>query len=149
MPRPVQLERGFRALSWRQRAVVAHALVLLPLVTLGVQAAGYRRAAGWLRQDARSRPARHDAAAARELARLVWAASLRSPVACTCLSRALVLCHLLRRQGLDARLCFGVARPDGGLAAHAWVEHHGEPLPGLEADGQSFAALAPAPGNNG
>jgi hypothetical protein len=125
------------------------AFVILPVVTLGVQATGYRRVAGWLLQEARSRPARQDAAAAQDLARLVRAASLRSPVASTCLSRALVLCHLLRRQGLDARLCFGVARPHGGFAAHAWVEHDGEPLSGLEADGQAFAPLVSAPGNNG
>ena len=39
-----------------------------------------------------------------------------------CLPRALATQAMLRRRGIASRLCLGVAREDGVLAAHAWVE---------------------------
>jgi hypothetical protein len=66
---------------------------------------------------------RTDLAAAHSLARIVRGAANRNPFHPDCLTRALVLCRLLRRQGLAAGLRIGVAKPDGHFAAHAWVEH--------------------------
>jgi hypothetical protein len=43
-----------------------------------------------------------------------------------CLTKALVLSALLARRGIAATLVIGV-RPDP-FAAHAWVEHDGQPL---------------------
>jgi len=62
---------------------------------------------------------------AQAVARLVDAAARWNPVPATCLVRSLVLCNMLQRLGLDARLHMGVAQPDGNVEAHAWVEHHG------------------------
>lgn len=39
-----------------------------------------------------------------------------------CLPRALAAQAMLRRRGIASRLCLGVARHSGELAAHAWVE---------------------------
>jgi hypothetical protein len=39
-----------------------------------------------------------------------------------CLPRALAAHAMLRRRGIASRLCLGVARDGGKLAAHAWVE---------------------------
>jgi Transglutaminase-like superfamily len=39
-----------------------------------------------------------------------------------CLPRALAAHAMLRRRGIVSRLCLGVARDGGELAAHAWVE---------------------------
>ncbi len=44
-----------------------------------------------------------------------------------CLRRSLVTLRLLARRGIPARLVIGArTRPD--FLAHAWVEHHGEPV---------------------
>ena len=47
-----------------------------------------------------------------------------------CLRHSLVLCAMLRRRGMQARLCIGVERLGDGLAAHAWVD-----VPGMDRDG--------------
>ena len=68
---------------------------------------------------------------------LVWAiraVAARVPRA-TCLTQALAASVLLRRHGHEATLRLGVARVEGGLSAHAWVESGGrtvigEPTPG-------------------
>lgn len=39
-----------------------------------------------------------------------------------CLPRALAAHAMLRRRGIASRLCLGVARNGGELAAHAWIE---------------------------
>jgi hypothetical protein len=52
-----------------------------------------------------------------------------------------VLCRLLRRQGLPATLRIGVAKPDGRLAAHAWVEHGGVALDDSQDVARRFAAF--------
>jgi hypothetical protein len=44
-----------------------------------------------------------------------------------CLNRSLVVLGLLARRGIDTRLVIA-ARPQGGFAAHAWVELDGRAL---------------------
>lgn len=39
-----------------------------------------------------------------------------------CLPRALAAHAMLRRRGIASRLCLGVARDQGEIAAHAWIE---------------------------
>ena len=58
-----------------------------------------------------------------------------------CLPRALAAHAMLRRRGVASRLCLGVARDGGALAAHAWVEIGAHKIVGAaEADG--FTRLA-------
>jgi hypothetical protein len=58
-----------------------------------------------------------------------------------CLPRALAAHAMLRRRGIASRLCLGVAREGGELAAHAWVEiGNNKVVGGTEADG--FTRLA-------
>jgi hypothetical protein len=58
-----------------------------------------------------------------------------------CLPRALAAHAMLRRRGIASRLCLGVAREGGELAAHAWVEiGNNKIVGGTEADG--FTRLA-------
>jgi hypothetical protein len=45
----------------------------------------------------------------------------------TCLTRSVVLYHLLRRSGVPVELCIGVRRDDQEFAAHAWLEREGRP----------------------
>lgn len=49
------------------------------------------------------------------------------PTDSRCLVRSLVLTRLLARRGLSSSLVIGV-RTEPEFAAHAWVEHAGEPL---------------------
>jgi hypothetical protein len=56
------------------------------------------------------------------LVRLVEVAGRYATSNPTCLKQALVLSWLLRRRGVATSLHIGVARRDGRLAAHAWLE---------------------------
>jgi hypothetical protein len=52
--------------------------------------------------------------------------------------RSLVLTRLLAARGIEATLVIG-ARTDPEFLAHAWVEHHGEPV--LSPGDGTFARL--------
>jgi hypothetical protein len=76
---------------------------------------------------------------------LLGVARRYSPVRTTCLKEALVLARAMRAEGLDAAVRIGVARRDGGLRAHAWVEHHGQVVFGAAETGV-YTVLAAASG---
>lgn len=57
------------------------------------------------------------------LAAAVADASRRCRPCPTCLAQSLVLAGLFARRGLDAALVLGVAKCEGRLVGHAWVEH--------------------------
>ena len=77
------------------------------------------------------------------IGRLLEVARRYSPLPSTCLKDALVLARLLRAEGIDAAVKIGVVRGDGGLRAHAWVDHRGAPL-FQSADGGTYTALLAA-----
>lgn len=134
----------FLRLTREEQRLVVRALLWLPLISLGLRLFGYGRVQGFLaRKDAEPRSMTDAAARARSAARLVAAAARRSPTRPTCLPTALTLQWLLRRQGIATDLRLGVRRREGKIEAHAWVEHQGEPLAGLE-DGTAFAPLEDA-----
>jgi hypothetical protein len=116
-------------------------MVLLPAAALGLRILGFRRTRALLLPGSSAPEARRDLPRAQTAARIVHGAAPWSPLRANCLPRALVLGHLLRRQGLEAELCLGAAKPGGAFAAHAWVEHDGVAL--AEADDTTirFAAL--------
>ncbi len=58
-----------------------------------------------------------------------------------CLPRALAAHSMLRRRGIASRLCLGVARNDGNVSAHAWIEVGERKLVGGEEAGR-FTPLA-------
>lgn len=58
-----------------------------------------------------------------------------------CLPRALAAHAMLRRRGIAGRLCLGVARENGAVAAHAWVEIGKEKVIG-GAEAERFTRLA-------
>ncbi len=120
--------RAFRSLSWTERSVLVRTLVLLPAATAGVRLLGYRRTQAWLVPGPTSRHLQADLPSALSFARIVNGAAPWSPLPANCLPRALVLCRLLCRRGLQAELRLGVGKPGGEFAAHAWVEHAGVAL---------------------
>jgi hypothetical protein len=58
-----------------------------------------------------------------------------------CLPRALAAHAMLRRRGIASRLCLGVARQDGAVTAHAWIEIGKHRIDG-ETGAEGFTRLA-------
>ena len=110
-------------LGWRLRATAA-VMVVPPLLYM----VSFSRLAGWL---GRGRPGRivqelDDVSLARWVDRLLR--NLPGPWQRTCLKRAAVLYHLLRRAGRPVELWIGVHKSGATpLGAHAWLVRAGEP----------------------
>lgn len=141
--------------SWRHRTDLALALVLLPVVAVGLRRRGYRWTADRLaagRTDL-APPDRggpdDQLAMALDVAFVVRQAGRLAPDA-TCLRQALVVHHLLARRGVPSRIRIGVRPgPASGLAFHAWVEVDGRPVSEPPDAVAGFVALndgAPPPG---
>lgn len=119
--------------------MLVRTLVLLPLTVGSLRVLGFRRAQALMIPAGSSTRLRTDLPAAQVLARIVHGAAPWSALPANCLPRALVLCRLLRRQGLQAELRLGVGKPEGEFAAHAWVEHDGHALAEPESSTRTFA----------
>jgi len=124
----------FQRLSWRERRLLAQALLLLPLCSLALWRSGFRR---WQSALARLAPvdkpssANHDETLLRRAqitARMVRAAAMHGFYHASCLPQSLVLWWLLRRQGIGSYLCIGARKNAARLDAHAWVEFAGVAL---------------------
>lgn len=120
-------ERRLLLRAWWQLLLVDVALRFLPLTRMLPRGA--------------ARSARTRGVPPERIAWLVGVARRYSPVRTTCLKEALVLVRLLRGEGVEAAVRFGVARGDDGLRAHAWVEHRGRIVFGAAETG-TYAALA-------
>ena len=110
-------------LGWRLRATAA-VVVVPPLLYV----VSFSRLAGWLGGGGRGRPAEglDDMSLARWVDRLLR--RLPGPWHRTCLKRAAVLYHLLRRAGRPVELWIGVHRSGATpVGAHAWLVRAGEP----------------------
>lgn len=128
------------ALTGAERATLVRAWLLLPLTRAYLRFGSVPEAQLWLeRQLVRSKAG--IGLAPERVAWLVGVASRWQPVAIRCLPRSLVLQQLLRRDAHDAALCFGVAREESNLMAHAWVEVDGVPLAEPESLTGRFAGL--------
>jgi hypothetical protein len=135
--------QAFWSLSWAERSILARTLVLLPITVASLRLLGFRRTQTLFLPA--SAPSRTDQPLADSFARIVHGAAPWSPLPANCLPRALVLCRLLRRRGLQAELRLGVGKPEGEFAAHAWVEHAGRALAEPESNGRRFAPLSEPP----
>jgi hypothetical protein len=135
--------QAFWSLSWAERWVLARTLILLPITVASLRLLGFRRTQTLFLPA--SAPSRTDQPLADSFARIVHGAAPWSPLPANCLPRALVLCRLLRRRGLQAELRLGVGKPEGEFAAHAWVEHAGRALAEPESNGRRFAPLSEPP----
>jgi len=141
MARLIRSLRAFRELSWAQRGLLAQAWLLLPLTAIGLRVLGFRLVQAALHRTEGATDRRDDLTEAQAVARIVRGAALWSPLHASCLTRSLVLCRLLHRQGLAAELRIGVNKPGGRFEAHAWVEHEGVPLNESQDMERRFAAF--------
>jgi len=108
-------------LRWRVRATAA-VLVVPPLLYL----VSFSRLAAWLERAGSLTPMLDDAVLARWVDRLLR--RLPGPWHRTCLKRAAVLFHLLRRAGRPVELWIGVQKTAASpLEAHAWLVWDGKP----------------------
>ncbi|HTQ82957.1 MAG TPA: lasso peptide biosynthesis B2 protein [Pseudolabrys sp.] len=108
-------------LETRRRIYLREAAVTLMLARLAVRLVSPARLFAWA-----NRPPRQIRRFAADEARWVsWAVeslAARPWIDALCLPRALATHAMLRRRGIASRLCLGVARDNGEIAAHAWVE---------------------------
>ncbi len=118
--------RKFRRLPREEKAALLAAFLLLPVVRAGLAALGLRRVESLMGRGARARRQPEPGEAmflARRTARLVAVAAHYAGGAC--LARSVVLCLLLERRGIPARLRIGVRKQGAEFQAHAWVEAAG------------------------
>jgi hypothetical protein len=121
----------FSALARGERRLLIDAFFLLPAIHLGLRLLGYSRllqvieTLAPLRATASGVAGQDPLMRARKIARIVAIAAARGAYKATCLRRSLALLWLLRREGIESTIRFGVRTSGGRLEAHAWVECHG------------------------
>ncbi|HUF32081.1 MAG TPA: lasso peptide biosynthesis B2 protein [Acidimicrobiales bacterium] len=118
------------------RAAVVEAAVLLTVAKVAVAVVPFRLLRRVLGQHS---PAGDETfgplpPAAWRCGRAVEAAARRLPFATACLPRAIAGQLMLRRRGLAGTVVFGLARQDGALLNHAWLEHEGAAVLGHQHD---------------
>ena len=123
--------RRFRALPKRPRSLFLRAVVLLPLVSLSLKLRGLAATQRWL-EKARAKRTSADkmeaAQTALEVVRAVGAAVRHGLGHPTCLEQSLMMCWLLRREGIASQLRIGVRKDGERFEAHAWVECEGKAI---------------------
>lgn len=122
--------RRFMALPRHERGLLLRARIQLTLTGVVLRIGGLRRASRLVDRlnPQPTEPPQLDTQSARvqRTVELVAAASRLGPEG-TCLTRSLVVCGLLRRQGIASTLRMGVRREED-VEGHAWVEVAGEPI---------------------
>jgi len=139
----------FLRLSQSERWLLFQAFLLVPLTSLALRLLGFKRLHAALAHltpmDETFVTSEPDALAkARAITRIVQAAAWHGLFHANCLQRSLALWWLLRRQGIEANLQFGVRKLARKFEAHAWVEHEGVVLNDSGDVGERFVAFAGA-----
>lgn len=123
--------RGVRSLSVADWLTLVESLVLAVGIETALRVASFScvlRSLGAAPGRNASGPVTANPASGELYARLrrfVAVAYRILPLPLTCLRESLVLCALLNRRGVGARLCLGVRKDGSSIAAHAWVECDG------------------------
>ncbi|MBI4588185.1 MAG: lasso peptide biosynthesis B2 protein [Candidatus Rokubacteria bacterium] len=121
-----------------ERVILVQAWGLFVLVEVALRILSFTRLLTLSDTLFLKRRGRADAVPVPSLPRLAWLVEVAGryvPVNATCLKQALVLSWILGRRGIATTLRIGVARPEGILEAHAWLERQGEAIGGLTGDG--------------
>lgn len=131
--------------------ILLRALLILPLIGLGLRLLGLRRLQNLLARLPSKQPDKFPKLAVSDLAqvhtRLVQSAAQHGLYRATCLRRSLALWWLLRAQGIETHLRLGVNSGDRGFEAHAWVELEGQPLNDAQDVRQHFSPFNQAIGS--
>jgi Transglutaminase-like superfamily len=123
-----------------RRVYLREAAVMLVMAKLAVRVVPPARLFAWANRS----PRRLNRFANDEASWVSWAieyVGAQPWMNALCLPRALAAHAMLRRRGIAGRLCLGVARENGAVAAHAWVEIGEEKVIG-GAEAERFTRLA-------
>ncbi len=120
----------FAALASPEQRLVVSSVLLVGATRVGLTVLPFRRLEPILAKLAQAVPGYSVADGAEE--KLAWsvAAVSRYIPHATCLTQALALKVLLARHGHPSEVRIGVAKQDGQLKAHAWLERNGRILIG-------------------
>jgi Transglutaminase-like superfamily len=120
----MNLRRRLSRLTPTDVVLLTRALFVLVAFRLALSLLPWHRLVPFTTRPPRFVVSRHGAG------RLEWAVRWASRLVprTTCLTEALALNHLLRRDGQAGALRIGVANDGGRFAAHAWVELNGTTL---------------------
>ena len=133
--------RRVRRRSPAERRAVVRALGVTALMWLGVRTVSIRRIVRWTEvASGRPRTMSDD-----EETRVLWAVAAvnrRLDPARPCLTQALAARYLLSRGGVPSVLQIGVARDEGELQAHAWLERDGVVIIGGEQSPARYRRLS-------
>jgi hypothetical protein len=124
------LRRYLRLTSFERRIVV-QSFAGLVLTRAGLRVVGFglwKRVAAALASSLGDADGENSRAVSAAVVKMHAAAERRLFFKPSCLEHALVLCWLLRRQGIAAELRVGGRKEQGRFEAHAWVEAGGAPL---------------------
>ena len=136
-------------LSGQEHRILLQALLLLPMIALGLRLSGLQRIravlAGHkaLAETEAEAEVEHALARATSVARLVAVAARHGPYKAKCLPVALTLAWLLQRRGMSTDLRLGVRKAAARLEAHAWIEYRGIPLIDTAEVLERFTAFEP------
>lgn len=120
--------RTFRSLPVSEQRCYLSALLLLPLVDIGLRLCSWQRCQRWAERWVQRGAASANAStfpSPRRIAWLVEQAARHCPWPATCLRRSLLLWAFLLRSGVASELRLGFRNPGGQFEAHAWVEWDG------------------------
>lgn len=117
---------SFIRLSFSEKVLLIQALILLPLVHLSLKLTGMKYTEKMLNSLSFTRENQEDQknhlAIVIMTAKMVRIASHYQKFA-TCLRQSLVLWYLLKKQGINTKLCIGVRKEKDKFEAHAWLEY--------------------------
>ena len=116
-------------LSPGERAVLVQAWGLFLLVELALRILPFTRLLSLSNKVFLNRKSEAALGLVASLPRLAWLVEIAgryTPVTATCLKKALVLSWLLERKGTQTEVRIGVAREEGRLKAHAWLDYDGQ-----------------------
>jgi hypothetical protein len=134
-----------RTFSWNEWKILARAWVLLLVIDWGLRLVPFRRVKSLVNLQGASTEVAHANDVLGTIQRsqkLVDVAARNHLYPMRCLRQALVLQRMLGQQGIATELRFGVQKDSGGLNAHAWLEHKGQPIGEPQSIALRFAPLA-------
>lgn len=124
----MRLLRKFRSLNPRERRLLLRTGLVVAFSRFALCALPF----GWLKDYLARRAMDHPVPQDVSVAHIVWA--VRTTAAyiphASCLTQALAAKYQLDRSGRPSQIHIGVARENGGLLAHAWLECEGETVLG-------------------
>jgi hypothetical protein len=122
--------RKFLVLDWQERCLLLHTLFLVVSLRAALGLLPFKQVSELLARGGMRHRARRNVSKARVIS-AIRVASAFVPGS-TCLTQALAAKYQLERVGLNTQLHFGVAKENGRLLAHAWLQCDGEVIIGGE-----------------